>query len=115
MNIYELVIKKGAVLNFASDASLIIKGKTKILGTKKENVIFQGIDGGSWPGVLILANSKDIKMNGLLMQAATGKGIGGYNYTGAMTIFEGKIDISNATFSKNVVGEIKSGLFYVFW
>jgi hypothetical protein len=99
---YELVIKKGAVLNFASDASLIIKGKTNILGTKKENVIFQGIDGGSWPGVLILANSKDIKMNGFLMQEATGKSIGGYNYTGAMTIFEGKINISDATFSKNV-------------
>jgi hypothetical protein len=99
---YELVLKKGAILNFASDASLIIKGKTKILGTKKENVIFQGIDGGSWPGILILANSKDVKINGLLMQEATGKGIGGYNYTGAMTIFEGKIDISDATFSKNI-------------
>ncbi len=99
---YVLVIKRGAILNFASDASLIIKGETKILGSKQENVVFQGIGEDSWPGVLILANNKDIQINGLLMQAATGKGIGGYNYTGGMTIFKGKINISNSTFSKNI-------------
>ena len=99
---YVLVIKRGAILNFASDASLIIKGETKILGSKQENVVFQGIGEDSWPGVLILANNKDIQINGLLMKAATGKGIRGNNYTGGMTIFKGKINISNSTFLKNI-------------
>ena len=99
---YVLVIKKGAILNFASDASLIIKGETKILGSKQENVVFQGIGEDSWPGVLILANNEDVQINGLLMKAATGKGIGGYNYTGAMSVFEGKINITNSTFLKNI-------------
>jgi len=99
---YSLTINEGSILSFQHNGSLVINGGIIINGTVENPVLFSGVDEQPWPGILVLANHNDVIIKGLIMQGATGNKIAGFQYTGALTIVEADVYISDSTFSQNL-------------
>lgn len=51
---YALRIEPGAKLRFATDAVMTVNGPLQVAGTEAEPVMFEGIDGGRWPGIIVM-------------------------------------------------------------
>ena len=99
---YHFLIEEGVRLNFSKNSFLITNNKVDINGNLDNPVIFSGIAGDFWPGMLILANNNNININSLILEKMTGKNIDNFNYSGGITIHRAnKLSINHMKISNN--------------
>ena len=99
---YHFLIEEGVRLNFSKSSFLITNNKVDINGNLDNPVIFSGIAGDFWPGMLILANNNNININSLILEKMTGKNINNFDYSGGITIHRAnKLNINHMKISNN--------------
>lgn len=92
-------IEKGTVFNITNGASITFNSSTTLDGTKGQPIKFISSDRSG--SVLILPNNGNVQMNHVHTNGLNTINRSDQTLTGAFTIYEGKVVITNCIFSNN--------------
>ena len=101
---YKLRIAGGATLQFGRDALLIINGSLHVDGTEVNGVVFDALDGVSWPGLLVSGAAETSVLRYLTVRNTTGVQTNGWALTGGVNFYESDVEITGCRF-ENSMGE----------
>jgi hypothetical protein len=92
---YKLIIDAGTTLKFHNNAGFIVNGGLEINGTYNNNVILTSSN-LTWPGVVVLANGSDVKLNNVILKN-TNADYTNKSWGSGLLIYEGDTMINNLT------------------
>jgi hypothetical protein len=101
---YSLQVESGAVLQFARDALMIVNGPLQVAGTPVQGVVFEALDGVSWPGLFVNNANELSVVSNLTVRNTSGVTVGGWALTGGVNFYESDVEITGCRF-ENSLGE----------
>ena len=98
----DLIVEKGTILDFNTNAFLIIVGSLKIKGTNDEKVIFKSTT-DSWKGVYLLSdNMQKSTIENFVLRKTSETDTGILNLTGGFTIYDSDILMNNVAIESSI-------------
>ncbi|MCP4509903.1 MAG: hypothetical protein GY826_26300, partial [Fuerstiella sp.] len=95
---YSLTAKAGATLQFASDAVLIVHGALQVEGRAEEPVVFEGVDAGRWPGLVVLNAPVRSQVDYLTVRDTSSVVMDNWTLTGGVNFYASDVTILNSRF-----------------
>ncbi len=95
---YSLTVKAGATLQFASDAVLIVHGALQVEGRAEEPVVFEGVDAGRWPGLVVLNAPVRSQVDYLTVRDTSSVVMDNWTLTGGVNFYASDVTILNSRF-----------------
>ncbi|MBT4889974.1 MAG: hypothetical protein HON65_10520 [Rhodospirillales bacterium] len=95
-----LNIAPGTVLNFASEAYLIVQGGSLTIdGTSDNPVRMQGVEGGTWKGLYVVDAPENSRMSHVTLADTNYLSDGVLMLTGGVTFYKSDVSLSHVTFA----------------
>lgn len=101
---YDLQVAPNSQLYFGKDVRMLIRGALIAVASKQQPILFSSIDSEGWGGIELVQGSTKTSLNHVTVenvQTSPEKGVG---ITGAVSIYESSISVSNSVF-QNIVAE----------
>jgi hypothetical protein len=101
---YALRVEAGATLRFARDAIMIVNGSLTVAGTPVNGVVFDALDGNSWPGLFVNEAPGMSSLAYLTVKNTSGVNANGWALTGGVNFYKSDVEITGCRF-ENSLGE----------
>jgi hypothetical protein len=98
---YSLRVSAGTTIEFAEDAVLIAHADVQINGTVDAPVIFQGIAGGRWKGLMVMNAESRSRVEHWIVRDTTSIVLDNWTLTGGINFYASDVDILNCRFEES--------------
>ena len=101
---YDLVVLANSQLKFKKDVRVLVRGNLRADASVNEPISFSHYDEEGWGGIELVRGAGQSSLRYVTVEGVNTTPTKGVGITGAVSIYESKIDVSHATF-KNITAE----------